>query len=236
MQPWQVALGLDLVVLAVAVIIIWLSSIRGFITTLLEFIGYIVSLVMAGYFSSALSELIYDKYLQTKIITTLDLTINETLSGLDWTEAVANAVKELPLGIRNIINSVFQSITANAQEFLYSNAQNIASDFVTNTIRPMVISLLTSLFFCIIFTIILFLIKQLVKAIKNFDKIPALGTIDRAMGGIFGALKVTLILMIFFTAVILFVKLTGNQSEFINYEMLNKSLSYTIIEKVNPFI
>lgn len=236
MQTWQVALIIDISTVLFTVLLIWLASKKGFIASFVELVGYVLSLILAGYFSSALSNFVYDKYLQTKITTALDSSIRDATTGLDWTDAVANAVKDLPGVVSDLISSVFTSLTNETQSFVYDNTFNIADGFISTTIKPMIISLLTSIFFVIIFTIILFLIKHTSKALSNVDDIPVLGTANRVLGGILGFAKSILIIFIIFMAMNLFIKLTDNQSEYINYDTMNKSLVYTFIDSINPLV
>lgn len=236
MEPKRIALIIDLVAIVAAVLFIWQSSIKGFLVSFIDFLGYIVSVIMAGYFSSAAANLLYDKYLNIKITTALDSTIRQATSGLNWTDSVSLAVNNLPMGIRDLVSSVFKNLTDETQQFLNENAFSIAAEFINNNIKPMIISLLTSMFFVLIFSILLYLIREASKYIKGLDKISVVSTVDHVLGGVIGFFKIFLILLIVFTAADLFVVLSSNNSTLINADMLNKSLVYSLISQINPFI
>lgn len=236
MQAWQTALILDLLAIIVTALLIWKSSKSGFLTSFLDYIGYLSSLIIGRYFSDAVSEFVYDKYFHEKIVATLDSAMLKMSSGLDWTDALKLATQELPGTAREIVSSVFGSLTQETQQFLYNSAMSVASDFVNTTIKPLVISLLTSIFFLLMFTLSFALIKYASKALVEKSDKALKGKLNTILGGTLGFLKAVLILLIAFTALDLFAALTDNNSSIINAGVLDSSFSHKLIQLLNPFL
>ena len=111
------------------------------------------------------------------------------------------------------------------------NFSYFASDFLKDYVswKPEYISLAS---FAITFVVIIVVIALLGKLLTKIADFAALGIMNKILGGIFGALKIGLILSVVF---IFFGKM-NNTIPFIKKETLDASILYAPIKKIAPTI
>ena len=111
------------------------------------------------------------------------------------------------------------------------NFSYFASDFLKDYVswKPEYISLAS---FAITFVVIIVVIALLGKLLTKIADFAALGIMNKILGGIFGALKIGLILSVVF---IFFGKM-NNTIPFVKQETLEKSILYKPVKKIAPLI
>ena len=111
------------------------------------------------------------------------------------------------------------------------NFSYFASDFLKDYVswKPEYISLAS---FAITFVVIIVVIALLGKLLTKIADFAALGIMNKILGGIFGALKIGLILSVVF---IFFGKM-NDTIPFIKKETLDKSILYSPVRKIAPTI
>ena len=108
---------------------------------------------------------------------------------------------------------------------------HFASNFLKEYVswKPEYISLAS---FAITFVIIIVVIALLGKALTKIADFAALGILNKILGGLFGALKIGLILSVVF----LFFSKMNDTIPFIEKETLDESILYAPVKKVAPII
>lgn len=109
------------------------------------------------------------------------------------------------------------------------------SDFVSNILKKYVSwdsEYITLAAFALTFVIIIVVIALLGKVLTKIADFAALGLLNKALGGVFGALKIGLILSIVF---ILFGRM-NDTIPFIEKETLENSILYSPVKKIAPTI
>lgn len=222
----------DVVIILVVLLIIFISYKKGFALSVLGVIAWILALTIANAAAPITSEFAYD-YVESIFLGDVDNTLDTDVSFGDIEENIKSLYEELP------------TITVNTMEFFGNTSEKVTENIkikfseatvitvrsiVDVAIKPVILSLLKSIFFLIFFIILLPLFQLLAKILSKFFKIPILSSLDKLLGGLLGLIKAIIFVVILSVALQLFITATNNQNEFMNYEILNSSYIFSLVD------
>lgn len=227
---------LDLLIVGIIVLMMWQCARRGFVRTVIELIGYILSLVLAFTLSSVLANFVYKTFLRAALIKTVEGQLTAAASG-NVGGAVTGIFDNLPGVVSNAAagfgvsrESVAQQIEAKISQGAAEAAPAI-TDFIAQKI---LVSLLSMIFLFILFIAFMFIVRILAKIINKAFSIPVLGTANRLLGAGIGIFKGLVLVIVLTTVISLILPLTRDGIWFITPEAVDKSLLFGPISNLSP--
>ncbi len=214
---------IDIVICALILIFAIISYKKGFISTLIEFIGFFFSSFISIWVGKILASWIFTTFIR-----------NVTIES--FTEKIASSggdTKILPEFIYNAANSLNIQIPS---IFDFPSATETATAFCDDVMAPVIILIIQVILILILIPIFSIVFKLLSKLFKNFNKLPILGKLNEILGFVLGIAKGVVVVLIACWIIGVIVKLNGGQFLFFNDELLEKTAIFSFIQKINPLI
>lgn len=170
---------------------------RGAARSLIDFIGALVSIVLASFMSNAASEIIYTTFVRQNLINNIRTTINGST-----TLSINAQIDKYFSNIPSILSGAMENygITSGHIKDIVSSAQGDAAANIADLLSPVIISSIKTIVFFIIFIILMIFVGIISRGISRIFRIPILKQVNGLLGGLFEALKfiaILLILMLF---------------------------------------
>ena len=224
---------LDLIIVLIVAICVILSAKKGFVRTLIEVVGFFAAISLAISLSTPVSDFIYEKTVHSAIINSVEESVAEgTNSTID------TVFENLPSFVVNnkFLNVEKSEISQTITDEAISDTQIIADTISNNYIRPPVTKLF-SVFASILLTIVfLVAVKFIAKAVNKLFSFSLVGTINKVLGGILGAIKGCFVAVVFCLIVTLLVSFTKDGFLFFTHDAINSSHIFKFLINLIPFI
>ena len=194
----SVSVIFDIIALVLAIFIIARSASKGFISSIISFLGGLASLIISSFLSGPLAEYIYGLFLKDKIISSITESIGNvsTNSASEFLNSLEQSVQSLPSPIVALFQSNGQSVVDIVTNNLGQGVQTIAENLSLKIIEPLFITLISTIFFIILFIILSLVFNLLSKLFVGIKKIPVIGKINSILGAVFGILYSLIILYV----------------------------------------
>ncbi|MDL2219492.1 CvpA family protein [Ruminococcaceae bacterium OttesenSCG-928-O06] len=172
------SLILDAAVAVLLIICIVLYTRRGFVAGVISFFGTFIALVAAALVAYNAAPILFRVFfrpgLEQKVADTIAQQGLESLEGL-----VSQVLGFLP-------ESLIDSITENVQLPPGLSAAGIAETVVDKAIEPLLIPFIVALVFFVLFTLLRLLLGLAKSLARGISKLPAVGGVNRFLGGVMG--------------------------------------------------
>lgn len=228
------SLILDAILIAIFAAFVFFAVKKGFVLTLLELVAAVLSLVLAYSFSPVVAQTTYDSFIENKMIEVVKENIDDNVdvsSTAGQAEAVLDAMPEYVVSIAASsgvdLNEIKEKISAEK-----ISTDNIATELVEKIAQPIVIGALTILMFMILSFLFLIALKFVAKLISKLFNIPIVGTVNKLLGGVLGAIKGVIVLILICT--VLRFALSGGDGELSG--AISDSYVIGMLDKINPFL
>lgn len=230
---------LDLIIVAIVALFVFLSAKRGFVRTIIEFVGYILAVYLAFTVGGIISTAIYDGAIEPAIVSSTAERIVDT-AGESVDSTVNNVWESLPdlvtkgaesFGITS--DYLRNSLTENSVNT--ENATAIAENAVSAIVEPVIVPLLKSIIGIILFAVLIFVVRILAKAINKVFKLPLIGGLNKFLGGVVGGLKGIVISVIFVVIIGLIMSFTENGFLIFTEENIEQTYLFKILMNFSPF-
>ncbi len=190
---------LDLIIVAIIILCMVLFAKKGFVKTIIGFVGMILALLISVTLSTPLSNLTYNNIVEPAVTKALDATIDNVV---DNTEV---ALKEdifeaLPDYVKNRID---------ISELNLSAGENTAAAISEQVVMPLAISFLNTIFTLILFIILSIAVSFLAKFLNKIFSFSFIGKANRILGGVLGIVEGIIFAVIFVVATNILISLTG---------------------------
>ena len=222
------ALVFDIVFLVLFIVVIILYARRGFMASLVQFIGNLVSLLGALFLSGRVAPMLFDRFLKNSFVDRIDSTIAQQGS-VDLAATVNKYAGFLP-------ESIQQKLVQTAGGFLDFAAPDVAERIVKDVMEPLITPIIAIVLFFVAFALCRLLVSFLVAVLTNLNRIPIIGGVNRLLGVVMGALAACVDLYILLCAVWALIVITDGNISFLNQQVLADSTFYQIFSGFNPFV
>ena len=214
---------LDIFVVTIIVIFIVISAKKGFVKTIIEFVGLLAALYLALTLSSPLADFTYEKAIEP----TVTATINSAVENLG--ESAEITVKE------TIYNSLPKFISNNIDfsNFNIGTEENSANEICANLFKPISISFLKAIFTLVLFIILYIFVKFLANMLNKIFSFSIIGTANRLLGGVLGFIKGIIFAVIFVIITEIVISLTGGFFVFTE-TAVDSSVIFSYLAKILP--
>ncbi len=182
---------LDVIVVGLIVLGIILGIKRGFVRTVIELAGYILVLIIAATAAEPISEAVYDSFIRQTVEESISVAISET--AVESVEPTIDSVFEnMPESLDKLLE--FYSISSDTLKQSLGSQVDGASEGlairIADVLAVPIQSLIRLIFVALLFIIGLFVVRFLARFCNSVAKaLPLVGSLNKALGGVAGALK-----------------------------------------------
>ena len=228
---------IDLLLVILAIVIIVMSAKKGFVASCLDAFSVVISGFASYKFFEPVAEWVYNFCVRDLVKTTFARALDDMSSNLSFSEKVSGMIDSLPqtalkiaegMGVnpKSLIGSINQSVASDKGAFI---------DVVTDKIAYNVMITITQiLVFIALFVIICLLVRFFANFFSDiFKKLPLVGGVDSLLGGVLGAVKVAIVLVVV-TSVLYIIFSTAEADSPLT--IIGESKFYNFLAGYNPVI
>ena len=193
---------------------------RGFVSSLMLLIGGVAGIFGAVLVARTAGPVIYNDYVGASIAEKVSAALAE--SGGDAAAAV-QSLTFLPESIRQTLVDTMTEITGEA------------TPHVIEVLEPIVLPLIQVILFLVVCVAVRWLFRALAWALRGCNSIPLVGSLNRLLGLVLGALTGVLNCWLLSLGLWLAGMLANGQVEFLRSSVMGQSLIYSLLSGLNPF-
>ncbi len=225
---------LDIVLVAIFAAYVFFAAKKGFVRTLLELVSVVAAIFLSFQISPVVSQTVYDGFVEKQIVTALEEQISENVDALSVSEkanAVLDSIPDFAVSLASSagveISTIKEQISS--QKF---DSQNLAQSLVDKIAEPIVVGALTIIIFILLAVVLMIVLKIAAKYISKLFDIPLVKSVNRSLGGVLGAIKGVLVVIVICTALrFIFGGGDGELSV-----AVNDSFVVGLLDEINPLI
>lgn len=241
-MDWFYGILIDIILLAIVIIVAKLGAKQGFAKAVVGFASVVIAFVLAMALCKPVSNLVYESVAEPSLVEGISESIEEKIdksapgqSKKEMLAAMKEYVDSLPGFVKDAVDTKDLSAAIDdAADKEKAGIDAISKEICDATFRPIVVTLVSVFIFSIIFIIMGIVTKIVAKALKIVNKIPVLGTVNQLLGGVIGALKGIVIVLVINWAVTSIVGDSSSLFGFITPNVIDSSLIMKGIGLVNP--
>lgn len=233
----MLSFSIDIILVAVAAIIIIMGWRKGILKGVLSFATNIVAAVVAYAFTPKLSALIYDNYVLGRISAGIEKTVGSLAKRGDTYDFKA-LLEEMPDVFSNILTKYgvseesVRSLTSKMTETGDAALEKV-SEFIASPVSSIISNTVS---FILIFAASLIILKLAAKLILLIFKAPVLKTADRFAGFILGCVNALFVIWILSIVFSYGVTAFGSVApDWFGAKVVENSLLLEFFSKCNPF-
>lgn len=213
------SLLLDGIMLLVLGLSIYRCSQKGFLASLVSFLGTVVAVVTSLLLSRPIARLVFNTFLRDNISARVGAAIEDSLPVQSLRLLFSSLISSLPAGLSDYLSSL--NIGNDIFEIFETGAPVVSGDtIVDTTFAPVIIGLLSVL----VFFFFLFIANMVVKTAQRFflkiNLVPIVGTLNKFLGGLVGILPGAANIFWIYSLLTLVASFTGNKLPLINEPVL----------------
>ncbi len=204
---------------------------KGFFSSIIAFVGTIISVIIALLLSTPLARMIFDIFMKGSITARVDSSLSDSLPEQSVTHIITGLTDAFPESLTEGLDGL------NAVEELNSifagEMTGVTSDvIVSNTVAPIMISLTAT----IIFFFLIFILKGVFgiveKVFYGVNKVPFLGQLNNILGAAVGIIPGAVNAILVFAVLILIAVFTADQLPVLNSVDLNGTFGGTVFNSL----
>lgn len=208
----------DVVTIALIVVCAVASYRNGFLRSFVAFIGTAAAFIAAIMMSDPLAVNAYDVMLEEKVTTAVEESIEEY--GVEGVENILEKtdalIEMLPASLANVVENKItgEIIEEKYLEFMEGNGENISAALSEKIIEPILTGTIQILIFCLIFIVGGMIMKLISRLVGGVRYVPLFGSLDRALGGVFGLIQGMLYVFVLAAVLWLLIQITNDGLSF----------------------
>ena len=221
----------DGVVIGVCLLCVLVGVQRGFIRSVVHFLGSIIAACLASALGGALAQWLFDTLFRDAMVEK----INASLQSLGAENAVAAAEQVLASLPDFLVRALEEAgVTASAIAGGVGSQTNQAARMVTDYLSPVFVNFLKVLAVIVLFFLFMTLVRMLASLVGSLLKLPVLGQLDGLLGGIFGFLLAMVSVWIVVAGIMVFLPMLDEATQADVQTALDQSFLAGLFVKVNP--
>ena len=229
---------LDLILIAIIAIFVFISAKRGFVRTVIEFVGYFLAIYLAFSISGVLADTIYTTAIEPKIVESVAEKV--TVSSSAGIDHVANEIwSSLPEFVQNTAENF--DITSNTlktaleNNFNNTSSEQLVKNATVAVVKPIVVPLIKTILSVLLFIVLMFIVRFLAKFLNKLFSLPLIGGLNKSLGGIIGLLKGLIFAFLFVVAILFIMSFTENGFLIFTKENIDKTYLFKFLAEFSPF-
>ncbi len=192
---------LDLIIVAVVVLCVLLAAKKGFVKSVFNIAGFVAAIILSLTFSAPIANAVYDKAVEPVVIKTIEGMVE------DGEKIVSEEVfSNLPSFIQNAA----EMFNINKDSLnLTGDTAAVAVDISNNIVKPIAFSVIKTIVSILLIIVLSVLFKFLANLLNKIFSFSIVGTLNKTLGGVLGAVQGITIAVIFVLAVNIIISFTG---------------------------
>lgn len=225
---------LDIILVAIFAAYVFFAAKKGFVRTLLELVAVVAAIFLSFQISPVISQTVYDGFVEKEIVATLEEQISENVDALSVTEKTNAVLDSIPDFAVSLAASAGVEISTIKEQISSQkiDSQNLAQSLVDKIAEPIVVGALTIIIFILLAVVLMIALKFVAKLVSKLFDIPLVKSVNRSLGGVLGAIKGVLVVIVICTALrFIFGGGDGELSV-----AVNDSFVVGLLDEINPLI
>ena len=176
----------DFLIVAVFALCIFVGVKNGLIRSIIGLVVVAAAAALAVWLSEPVASGIYDLFIKKSLETAVAAQLPDMSS-----QNVQEVISSLPAAIVKAAQSMGVDIAAISEKAgsVDLSASNIAAEICDSVAKPIAVAVLKVLSFAVIFFVCDFFLQIAAKAVCKLFELPVIRSVNRTLGGVFGALK-----------------------------------------------
>lgn len=217
--------------------VVWLVLIsryahKGFLASVVQLTGNLVSLLGAHQLSAACAGWVFEHLLAGGFRSQISANLSAG-GAVDLTLIAEKYAGFLPASFRESIVAACERTVNSA---LADNAIVLADTIVEKVLQPLLTPVITLVLFFVFYALLRMLVSMLVTVLGLVNRLPVIGTVNRWLGWVTGGMTALLDIYLVLCVVWGLIVLTGGSLEMLNDSVLGGSLYYKAFNLFNPFL
>lgn len=181
----------DFLIVAVFALCIFVGVKNGLIRSIIGLVVVAVAAALAVWLSEPVASGIYDLFIKKSLETAVAAQLPDMSSAQLTSQNVQEVISSLPAAIVKAAQSMDVDIAAISEKAgsVDLSASNIAAEICDSVAKPIAVAVLKVLSFAVIFFVCDFFLQIAAKAVCKLFELPVIRSVNRTLGGVFGALK-----------------------------------------------
>ena len=180
-----------------AVILLFVAAVvigykKGFLSTILNVVGFVAALFAAFALSAPLADGIYKTVVQPSCERAIESALTETAGDLTPAESIEKAMGSLPQFVQGLMERkgvTAQTLTNKIGGSVGSVAHDVAVTVTDTVARPVMTLFIRCIVFLVLFIVLLIVVKILEKIVAKLFRRTLFGGINGALGALLGAVR-----------------------------------------------
>ena len=218
---------IEILLLAVIVLVIYLSYRKGFLRSLWSLGGFLLAVIISYVLGKLIAEMLFE-VMARPWLTSL---INEQIiagSGDNIAQVVDGLYQNLPAilsGPLTMIVGTKEELTLTLQQAVANGSATI-TDIIVGLLQPVVVALLGTILFLLVFIICMILRRLLDKLLIRVHRLPIIGAFDSVLGAGVGLLKAAVWVWLIVVLIKVVVVFSAGSLPWLNESVVDSSLLF----------
>lgn len=224
---------LDLIILAIIVIFAFLSAKKGFVRTLIELVGFFLAIFIASSISPAISNGVYDKFIEPAIVDSVDnIQIEDSVIG---NVTVSGTEDYIPDFVKKLLGENFsiEAFEAKISENIQNGTRVAVTTASREVIKPIVITLLNAIFTLLISVILMFIFGIVAKFVNKLFSFSIIGKLNKILGALLGMIKGGIVSSVVAAAISFLITVSPNGFLFFTADAVADSVIFKLFSFTN---
>ena len=228
---------LDIIILAVFGVAIAFGMKKGFVRTVVDFVGGIIAAVAASVLGRLVSAGIFDAFIRPSLVASLSEKIGETANAAQSSlKEIAKAMEALPGFLKEAVEGYgFTPETVSGALSDSSGGQSLAEGIIDTAVAPVVTSMVNVVAFIVLFAVLMLLVRVVSNVLGKSVRLTLLRGPDSFLGGALGLLKGALLIFCVMMLMKIISGWTENYAPPFSDEVFETSLLFRGMYEINPF-
>lgn len=183
----------DILLLAVVILFVIIGKTRGFLRTLLSFLGKIISLVTALFISKTYSEKFYELFLKARVTESLSQKLEADGGAFD----IAEVMKDIPASLLEFCDMLGFDVDSLINGINSSQITNdVAVLIEENVLAPILILVCQVVIFSVVSALISIVLTIVINLVCTVDKLPIIKSANGVLGAVLGLINGVIVVYI----------------------------------------
>ncbi len=224
---------LDVIVLAIIVITAIISAKKGFVATVIEFVGLLLAFYLAFTLSTTVANFTYDKFISPTIKETVIEEIGDKVEST--ADSVWDSLPAIVVSGANTLGIEREEIFEGVNNSTLSTAEEIANTVSDKIAKPVITLFIRFILAFVLFVACIFLVRVLAKILNKLFTFSLIGKLNRFLGGVLGAGKGVIFACVVVLLLSTIAAVTKNGFLIFTTENIENSTVFKLLAGFNPF-
>lgn len=230
------SLAIDILFAAILLISIIVAWNRGFVQTIVSFLGFLAAGAISLFASSRVAGYLYHMVIEQPLYESIYKKVLELVPSGEIIGSVQDIGSLLPDAVRKLFDLAAVQAGERIGQTLTGTADTVSRTLLDTLVAPLVLALLNMVVFFVLFWLLMVIVNILTAALGRVTKLPVLNGVNRVLGGVVGAVNGVLLCMITAALLSLYATVTQDASSWVNTEVLRSTVLASFFVVNNPIL